>query len=140
MRLCEHRRITLQNDQAAVKLRLKHLLDKIKETGAVVKRFHLRIRFNNAIPYGIDDFLRGQSFLPLTEVHEVTVAHPADLCEVCDTKSKTAFKTSHAFQLTPTCSAAPTGRPLGKSPVRYLQQAHFHQPPNHHFVTCQMGK
>jgi hypothetical protein len=29
-----------------------------------VKRFHLRIRFNDAIPYGIDDYLCGQSFLP----------------------------------------------------------------------------
>jgi hypothetical protein len=34
-------------------------------------------RFNDAIPYGIDDYLCGQSFLPLTEMHEVTVAHTA---------------------------------------------------------------
>jgi hypothetical protein len=105
-----------------------------------VKRFHLRIRFNDAIPYGIDDYLCGQSFLPLTEMHEVTVAHTANLCEVCDTKSKTAFEVFHALLLTPTCSAAPTNRPDGKPPVRYLQHAHFRQPPHPHSVTCQVGK
>jgi hypothetical protein len=114
----------------AVKRRLKHLVDKIKESRAVLKRFHLRIRFDDASPYRIDDYLRGQSFLPLTEVHEVKVAHTADLCEVCNTKSKTAFKnlaylsadaylqccanwttrwqTSHP--VSPTCTLSPTAK------------------------------
>lgn len=86
-RLCGHARLTLREEQSAMKARVKRILRQVEKSGTVLTRFDLRIRWEAEDGYEFDALPMYECLQLLAGVPELTVARTAGLCEPCDSKS-----------------------------------------------------